>query len=70
MTTRPPSYKFAFEINKEHPYNTEGFTHDEAAMALIRAQASDPRGVYSMGDSGYYFKDSVSGNTYMIRWQE
>lgn len=69
--TRPPTYKFNYSVAKQHPYVTEGFTHEEAFDALRNACATKPNEMFNMdGDHGYLFRHPSNGNVYHITLQD
>jgi len=64
-------YKFAYTVGKEHPWKQDGFTMQEAFLALFNAGLANPKGIFNLdSDTSYRHKDSNNGEVYIIKLQE
>lgn len=75
----PNTYKISLQVEKQHPFvahpllrkdGSKVSWQEENYMALVKAMASNPAGIFNIDESGYIYKDPDTGNSYWIKLQE
>jgi hypothetical protein len=65
------TYKFAYQVTKQHPYATDGDPEEQGFMALVREMASNPTKMYNLKDDEcVYHTCPKTGNQFKITLQE